>query len=133
MDDAAPPPVSRAGIAVEALLGAGLAADGRTAELDLLTTAGGEARLALPGPMVAPLFMALLELLAEMQRPGSGSEIVHPVRSLRLDQVNVPGHALLTFTTTEGLRLPLLIEEAHLAALGGVWTALPEAERAARH
>ncbi len=133
MDDAERQAKDGAEFAVEALLAAEVAEDGSAAELVLLTAEGEEARLSLPAPLVARLLVALLELLAEMQRRGSGSEFVYPARSLRLDQVNVPGHALLTFTTTEGLRLPLLIEEAHLAALGGVWTALPGAERAARH
>jgi hypothetical protein len=106
-------------IEVAALLGGAVAADCSAVQLDFLTAAGGQATLTLPAHLVARTMVSVLALLAELQQRSSGSatDIVHPVESWQLDQVTAPGHALMTFTTTEGVRMPFLIAERDLAGI----------------
>jgi hypothetical protein len=104
---------------VEALLGGAVATDASAVELDFLTTDGEAATLTLPAGLVARTMLSVLRLLAELrQRAGHGAaEIVHPVQSWRLDHVTAPGRALLTLTTTEGIRMPFLMTEADLVGM----------------
>lgn len=106
-------------IEVEALLGGTVAEDCSAVQLDFLTAAGGQATLTLPAHLVARTMVSVLALLAELQQRSSGgaTDIVHPVESWQLDQVTAPGQALMTITTTEGIRMPFLIAESDLAGI----------------
>lgn len=123
------------GLTMEALLGGAVLPDASAVQLDFLAANGGGATLTLPAHLVARTMVSLLALLAELQRRSAdgADDIVHPVGSWRLDASTAPGQALLTITTTERVRLPLLIRHDDLAVLAGATQRLLQAGRETRH